>query len=248
MPLALFALLLAAAEPQGATTEAAPVQAQAQTQAEATLADRIPAGAPKDDYSFVAWCDGVLSGHMNLAERVQSVLPLDPVQQKIGRAYLEAYEKALAVSKEGKTEAGRKRAEAARQIGWKNWDKARKADKQLAADTYLAWQLPGHCEKAALRLSGDKDLFRMSPTVQEVEAAGEAAPFANTQATAAAAAASGDVATVTATPAAAAADDLKIRTLPDPTPAEKPDPKEVKEKNFDRFWDEQKPGQPSGPQ
>ena len=185
MPLALFALLLAVAEPPAVTAEPAP--AQTQVQVAETLADRIPAGAPKDDFGFVAWCDGVLSGHMDLAERVQSLLPLDPVQQKIGQAYLQAYEKALSDSKEGKTEAGRKRAEAARQIGWNNWGPARKANKQLAADTYLAWQLPGHCEKAALRLSGDEDLFRMSPTVQEVEAMGEETPVANGQATAAAA-------------------------------------------------------------
>ena len=241
MPLALFALLLAAVEPQAATAAPSPAQAQAQE----ALADRIPAGAPKDDFGFVAWCDGVLSGHMDLAERVRSVLPLDPVQQKIGRAYLDAYEKALSVSKEGRTEAGRKRAEAARQVGWKNWDKARKADKQLAADTYLAWQLPGHCEKAAIRLSGDEDLFRMSPTVQEVEAMGEASPVANAQA---ADAAAGEAPTVGPAPAAGAGDDLKIKTLPDPAPVEQPDPKEVKEHNFDRFWNEQKPGQPSGPQ
>lgn len=245
MPLALFALLLAAAEPPVATAGPAP----APTQVEETLADRIPAGAPKDDYGFVAWCDGVLSGHMDLAERVQSVLPLDPVQQKIGRAYLDAYEKALSGSKEGKTEAGRKRALAARAVGWKNWDKARKANKQLAADTYLAWQLPGHCEKAALRLSGDPDLFRMSPTVQEVEAMGEAAPVANAQAAAANGAAAADAGTAAApAPAAAEGDDLKIKTLPDQATPEKPDPKQVKEKNFDRFWDAQKPGQSSGPQ
>jgi hypothetical protein len=239
MPPALFALLLAAADPSAATAAPAPVQ----TQAEETLADRIPAGAPKDDFGFVAWCDGVLAGHMELAERVQSVLPVDPVQQKIGRAYLQAYEKALTGSKEGQTEAGHKRAEAAREIGWKNWEPARKANKQLAADTYLAWQLPGHCEKAAIRLSGDNDLFRMSPTVQEVEALGEEAPVANAQAAAASAAAAG----AATAPVAATNDDLNIKTLPDPQPVEKPDPKEVKERNFDRFWEQDKPTQ-SGPQ
>ena len=246
MPPALFALFLAAAQPSAAAAETAPGQSQTVE----TLADRIPAGAPKDDYGFVAWCDGVLSGHMDLAERLKTVLPLDPVQQKIGRAYLQAYERALAGSKEGKTEAGRKRAEAARQIGWKNWEPARKAKKELAADTYLAWQLPGHCEKAAIQLSGDKDLFRMSPTVDEVQAMGEEAPVANAQASAAATAdaATADGASAEAKPVEATADDLKIKTLPDQPAAEKPDPKAVKEKNFDRFWNEQKPGQPSGPQ
>jgi hypothetical protein len=204
MPLALFALLLAGAEPAAA---AAP-------SAKAELAERLPAGAPKDDFAFVAWCDGVLSGHMDLAERVKDVLPLDPVQQKIGNAYLAAYEKALKGAKEGATAAGRKRAEAAHQIGWKNWDKARKADKHLAADTYLAWQLPGRCEHAAIRLSGDKDLFRMSPTAAQVEAMGEQTPVASAQAPAA----SDDAAMGAAPPAVdASADDLKIKTIPDAT-------------------------------
>ena len=178
MPLALLALMLAASEPAATSTT---------PQSEAEMSERLPAGAPKDDYGFVAWCYGVLSGHMDLAQRVQTVLPLDPVQQKVGQSYLAAYDKALADAKEGSTAAGRKRAEAARSIGWKNWDKARAADKQLAADTYLAWQLPGRCEHAAIRLSGDKDLFRMSPTPEEIEAMGTETPVAGAQAAAIAA-------------------------------------------------------------
>ena len=46
----------------------------------------------------------------------------------------------------------------------------------------------------------------------------------------------------------ATGDDLKIKTLPDQAPPEKPDPKEVKEQNFDRFWDQDKSTTQSGPQ
>jgi hypothetical protein len=234
---ALFALLLAFAEPPAPAADTAPPPA---AQAEADLADRIPAGAPKDDYGFVAWCDGVLSGHMDLADRVKDVLPIDPVQQKIGKAYLTAYEKALAGAAEGSTAAGRRRAEAARQIGWKNWDAARKADKRLAADTYLAWQLPGHCERAALRLSGDKDLFRMSPTVEEVQALGVQAPVANAQAAQTQAADELPTGAGAGAPPAAQADELKIKTLPDPPAVDKPDPEELKKRKKaeaeDRAW------------
>jgi hypothetical protein len=227
MPPALFALLLALAEPPAPAADPAPPPA---AEADAELADRIPAGAPKDDYGFVAWCDGVLSGHMDLAERVKDVLPLDPVQQKIGKAYIAAYEKALAGAPDASTEAGRKRADAARNIGWRNWDRARKADKQLAADTYLAWQLPGHCERAAINLSGDKDLFRMSPTTEEVEAMGVQAPVANSQAAQTQAADELPAGAGAGAPPAVLADELKIKTIPDPaTPTQTPAERKAEE-------------------
>ena len=56
-----------------------------------------------------------MSGHMDLAQRVTDILPLDDVQQKVGKAYLKAYDKALSSSPESKTVEGKKRAEAARQ-------------------------------------------------------------------------------------------------------------------------------------
>lgn len=207
MAFPLLALMLLAAEP-----------ARAREPVPTAASEPLPAGAPADDFSFVAWCDGVLAGHMDLAERVRSVMPTDPEQQKIGQAYLDAYEKALARSKEGATEAGRKRATEARAIGWNNWDKARAADLKLAAYTYLNWQLPGRCEHAAIRLSGDKSLFRMAPTLEEAQARGEATPVASSKAQQEANAAR--ALDPSAPPPAAAdsetpADAVRISTIPD---------------------------------
>jgi hypothetical protein len=205
--------------------------------------DPIPRGAPKDDFAFVAWCDGVLAGHMDLAQRVQSVLPLDPEQEKIGHAYLEGYEKALAKSPEGRTEAGHQRAIDARAIGWNNWDQARNADAKLAADTYLAWQLPGRCEHVAIRLSGDKDLFRMAPTVEEAQAMGVSTPVAGAQA-----AQQAEADRAAPPPPAAAGDDVpaeavKINTLPDApklpgeaAPADAPAPPSADPKPKKKGW------------
>lgn len=166
LPLLLFSLL--AGQDAVSTAPAdAPAAAPAPTQAEYT-----PEGAPKDDYNFTAWCHGVLSGHMALAERVQSVLPLDEVQQKIGKAYLKGYEEALATGKRSRSAAEIDAADAVRAAARANWTTAMKADLQLGADTYLAWQLPGRCEHAAIRVAGRADLFRMAPSLEEVETLG----------------------------------------------------------------------------
>jgi hypothetical protein len=166
----LFALALLAADPTGPAPAgaAAPVATQGQEDP-----DYLPKGAPADDYAFVAWCDGVLAGHMDLAAHLSDQLPLDDVQQNIGHAYLKAYAKALAMAPENKTEEGKKRAEAARLDGWSKWEAARDTpDKNLAVNTYLAYQLPGRCEHAAERLAHDPHLFRMAPTTESVEAMG----------------------------------------------------------------------------
>jgi hypothetical protein len=218
MALPLLALLLFAGDPPAAdapVSPARPVAASRAADADPDAEDPYPAGAPRDDFGMVAWCDGVLAGHMDLAERVQAVLPLDPETQKIGAAYLDGFEKALAVSKEGKTEKGKSRAEAARAVGWKNWDPARKADKKLASDSYLAWQMPGRCEHAAVRLSGDKDLFRIVPTLAEVEAMGEATPVSSGRATAGDTPTTRDTTAEAPPPPAVTADAIRINTIPD---------------------------------
>jgi hypothetical protein len=168
LPLLLFALLSG----QDAVSTVAPEVAAPQTQTPPAQAEYTPEGAPRDDYNFTAWCHGVLSGHMALAERVQPVLPLDEVQQKIGKAYLKGYEEALAVGRRGRSAAEIDAADAIRYAARANWNTAMKADLQLGADTYLAWQLPGRCEHAAIRVAGRPNLFRMAPTQAEVESMG----------------------------------------------------------------------------
>jgi hypothetical protein len=165
----LFVLALLASDPQAAApADAAPVATQGQEDP-----DYLPKGAPSDDFAFVAWCDGVLSGHMDLAAHLSDVLPLDDVQQTIGHDYLRAYAQAMATSPESKTAEGKKRAEAARLDGWSRWEAARNTpDKNLAVNTYLAYQLPGRCEHAAERLSHNPKLFARAPSVDEVAAMG----------------------------------------------------------------------------
>jgi hypothetical protein len=176
MAFPLFALLLFAGQPvvttartQAPAAVSAPVSTAGADLTERPVdRDALPQGAPADDYRFVAWCDGVLAGHMDIAERVKDVLPIDDVQQKIGKSYLRAYVRALDGAPQAKTEEGRQAAEAARLDGFNKWEQARNADHKLAAESYLSYQLPPRCEHAALRLSHNPNLFKSTPSADQV--------------------------------------------------------------------------------
>ncbi|MBX7248013.1 MAG: hypothetical protein K1X35_03070 [Caulobacteraceae bacterium] len=193
LPTFLLAAALAAAS-------ALPVQAAPDPSNQPGTAEYTPDGAPRDDYNFVAWCQGVLEGHMALAEHVQSVLPLDEAQQKIGNAYLRGYEQALQIGKKGRSEAELDAAQAIRHAARANWNTAMGADLQLGADTYLAWQLPGRCEHAAKRVAKRDDIFQMAPGNDDLEAVGTGVA----QAPAAAPAAASPAPSSTAEPLSAA--------------------------------------------
>ncbi|MGZ3306146.1 MAG: hypothetical protein ACXU8U_09835, partial [Asticcacaulis sp.] len=170
----------AAGKPVKAKPAAAKTVAQGHTSAKAAAGDdsapgdyiRVPgiADAPKDDFQRVAWCHGILSGDMQLAEVIDPLEPKDDQIQMIGRAYLRAYEAALTISGQGKTDAAHAQAEKARQRGYDSWNEARKAEIHKAAWAYDNWQLPGDCEHAAIRLSGHPNLFAEMATEDETKA------------------------------------------------------------------------------
>lgn len=158
MPLAsLFVLALMTAEaPAVAPSPAAP-----KTLAE----DPVPAGAPTDDYGFVSWCSGALSGHMNLYQEIKpqlDALPdprpketaaLDAEQMKAGREYLDLYKKATDAAEKASPRPIGERGQAERKRGDAIWAATRNAtDKKAAMWTWLSWELPGRCETAAERL------------------------------------------------------------------------------------------------
>ncbi len=129
--------------------------------------------APKSDFERVAWCHGVLSGDMQLADIIAKVEPKDPQLQQIGVSYLRAYEAALTLSSQGKTSTGHAVAEKARKKGFDEWSEARKAEVHKAAWVYDNWQLPGDCEHAAVRLSGHPNLFAEMATDDETKTINE---------------------------------------------------------------------------
>ncbi|MGZ3275562.1 MAG: hypothetical protein ACXU82_01240 [Caulobacteraceae bacterium] len=151
----LFVLALMTAEP-AAVAPAAP---------KALVEEPVPAGAPSDDYGFVSWCSGALSGHMALYQQVKPELDslpdskpketaaLDSEQMKAGREYLELYKKATGAAEKASPRAIGERGAAERQRGDAIWNTARSTtDRKAAMWTWLSWELPGRCETAAERL------------------------------------------------------------------------------------------------
>ena len=160
---------------KAATTATADAAPAADTPVKTSNADgslHVPdlGDAPADDYARVAWCHGILTGDMELAEQISSLEPVDDGIQTIGRSYLRAYEAALTLSGKGATPEGHAAAETARQRGYDGWAGARSAEIHKAAYAYDTWQLPGECEKAAIRLSGHPNLFAELATDEEAKA------------------------------------------------------------------------------
>jgi hypothetical protein len=156
MPLAsLFALALMTAETP-APTATAPA---------AVPEEPVPVGAPSDDYGFVSWCTGALTGHMALYQQVKpelDALPdprpketaaLDAEQMKAGHEYLDLYKKATDAAEKASPRPIGERGVAERQRGNSIWELARNTtDRKAAMWTWLSWELPGRCETAAERL------------------------------------------------------------------------------------------------
>jgi hypothetical protein len=162
----LFALALAAADEPVATAPAARPAPVEQASAGAPKRDPdIPASAPTDDYGFVAWCHGALSGHMELHDKVKPELDKvspggdDTEQMAAGRDYLALYARALKAAEAASPSNIHARGVDANAAGYRIWSAARAADPRTQMWSYLMWELPPRCEIAAKRLEERSVLF-----------------------------------------------------------------------------------------
>jgi len=158
----LFALALAAADGpiatdpslRPATQAAAPAPAPAKPARDA----EIPSSAPTDDYGFVAWCHGALSGHMELHDRVQPELNKvspggdDSKLMAAGQEYLELYARALKAAEKASPTNIHERGVQADAAGYRIWAAARTAEPRTQMWSYLMWELPPRCEIVAKQL------------------------------------------------------------------------------------------------
>jgi hypothetical protein len=143
----------------------------------------IPPGAPTDDYGFVAWCHGALSGHMELRELVKDELDAlspgpsddDARQKEAGDQYLALYTRALRAAEKASPTALEQRGRAAAAGGYGMWSSSRNAEPRNRMWSYLNWELPGRCETVAKTLEERSSLFgealREGGTVRPVAAA-----------------------------------------------------------------------------
>jgi hypothetical protein len=167
-------LVLAQADAPAPEAPIATTDASAATQANADAVAKgeepFPTGAPTDDYGFVAWCYGALSGHLALYDKVlpevrrieaefpDSKTPIDKimdgyaVQHRRGERLLIVYSHAL----DGQEAAGKAEGsgrEAAIAKGEDIWLGADTANPKQVAQLWMSWGLPGRCQKTAAKLA-----------------------------------------------------------------------------------------------
>jgi|WetSurMetagenome_2_1015567.scaffolds.fasta_scaffold214567_2 hypothetical protein len=143
---------------------------QANADAVARGEEAFPTGAPTDDYGFVAWCYGALSGHLALYDKVlpevrrieaefpDSKTPIDKimdgyaVQHRRGERLLVVYSHALdGQEAAGKAEVAGRPAAIAK--GKEIWTGADTANPKQVAQLWMSWALPGRCQQTAAKMA-----------------------------------------------------------------------------------------------
>lgn len=125
-----------------------------------TPAPAAPTASPLEDYDMVSWCQGALTGHMELRELVKdeldAVSPGDPdkdaAMRKAGEDYLALYARAMRAAEKASPTPLESRGRSGSEAGYALWTKVRAADPRNRMWGYLMWDLPGGCEIAARRL------------------------------------------------------------------------------------------------
>lgn len=148
----------------------APDAASVVNEAPAPAEDRIPNGAPKEDYPFVAWCYGALRGYLDMkAEVLPEVTRIenqfrkpgtrlaDDMQvyadmEKAGRVQLKTFQGALtAAEKASVRPINALGAQAVRQ-GRQTWSAGPEVTKARKAQEWMSWALPARCDTVAASL------------------------------------------------------------------------------------------------
>ena len=188
----LVALALAFAQPSAAEGQAAPPPA-----AEAAPPEAWPAGAPHDDYQFVAWCYGALRGYLDLHDqvmpevtriegefrrpgsRLEDDLKVYADQQVQARADLKRFQAALTAAEKASLRPINTAGAAAVVKGRNMWNGGADVTKARLAQEWMSWTLPVRCQTTAREL--EKRAVLMGPAFKaniDPDAPADAAPAA----------------------------------------------------------------------
>ena len=138
--------------------------------AAAPVEDRIPNGAPKDDYPFVAWCYGALRGWLDLHDEVMPEVTRIEAQfrkpgtsladdlkvyadmRKAGAAQLKGFQAALTAAEKASVRPINTLGGQAVRQGRMTWNAGPEVTKARKAQEWMSWSLPARCETVATRL------------------------------------------------------------------------------------------------
>lgn len=160
LPLALTLSLFLAGQPTAEPSDAAPAAAEAP----------LPPGAPRDDYEFVAWCYGALSGYLDLHDQVmpevtriesefrrpgsnlQDDLKVYAQQQRQGQADLKRFKASLTAAEKASLKPINTIGGEAMQRGRSVWNAGPEVTKARMAQEWMSWTLPARCPTTAAAL------------------------------------------------------------------------------------------------
>jgi hypothetical protein len=166
----VFLALLLFAQGQPAIEPASPTEAPA-------AEDRFPAGAPHDDYQFVAWCYGSLRGYLDLHDqvmpevtRIESTyrppdrklsddLKVYADMQKAGQAQLKTFQSALTAAEKASLRPINTAGAAAVNKGRDVWKITPDVTPARLAQEWMSWALPARCETTAKTLKAKATLM-----------------------------------------------------------------------------------------
>lgn len=203
-PIALALLLFLQGQPAAAeAAQPAPADQAAQAPAADALAsgaappeERWPAGAPHDDYQFVAWCYGSLRGYLDLHDevmpdvtRIESTyrppgrklsddLKVYADIQKDGRRQLKLFQGALTAAEKASIRPINTVGAEAVKKGRSTWNAGPEITKARLAQEWMSWALPAKCETTAKSLESRATLLGAS-FKSNAESEPEAAPPAD---------------------------------------------------------------------
>ena len=163
--LSLFAAALLSQTPaaQAPTPQDGPIATAsntAETPAQLRLREALaysnpmPRGAPDRDYTLVAWCDALVSGHVTLGETLTDRNPEDLEIIRLGKLEASDFRGALVVAGPRQSEATRAAATAAAAEATARWTPVlAQTDEATRSQSFgLFFGLPGRCEHAARRI------------------------------------------------------------------------------------------------
>ena len=153
-----------------ATDATAPAAEPAPPAAEAPAEDRLPQGAPRDDYQFVAWCYGALRGYLDIkpemmpeVTRIESQfrkpgtsladdLKVYADMEKEGRTQLKTFQAALTAAEKASIRPINAQGAQAVKLGRQIWATGPEVTKARKAQEWMSWALPARCETISANL------------------------------------------------------------------------------------------------
>ncbi|HEX2802142.1 MAG TPA: hypothetical protein VHN73_08770 [Phenylobacterium sp.] len=160
----------------------------------AAAEDPFPAGAPREDYPFVAWCYGALRGYLDLHDQVMPEvtriegafrkpgtklsddLKVYADMQKEGGAQLALYRDAMTAAEKASVRPLNALGAAAVRKGRSTWNAGPEVTKARMAQEWMSWVPPGRCERTARTL---ESRARLLGSAFKVNADPRAAPPSN---------------------------------------------------------------------